>query len=335
MVRVAINGFGRIGRLTMRAALENKDVEVVAINDLADCATLAHMLKYDSVYGQLKADIKVNERSIAINGKDVMVYSEREPSAIPWLDHDVEVVVESTGIFRKKSTASAHLTAGAKKVIITAPADVDAVLVLGVNEHIYDPEKHFIISNASCTTNALAPLAKVLHENFGLRKGLMNTTHAYTNDQQLLDFPHSDLRRARAAALSMIPTTTGAAKTVGEVIPELKGKIDGMAVRVPTPTVSLVDFVAELEKETTAEEINQAFIKAATASPYIAYSPDPLVSVDYTGSRYSATIDGLSTMVLGGNLARVLAWYDNEWGYSCRVVDLVEYISARGKGLTR
>ncbi len=332
MVRTAINGFGRIGRLTLRAALESNDIDVVAINDLADCATLAHMLKYDSVYGKLNADVEVENRSIIINGNKIMVYSERDPSAIPWFDQEVDVVIESTGIFRDKSSASSHLNSGAKKVIITAPADVDIVLVLGVNEHLYDPEKHFIISNASCTTNALAPLAKVLHDNFGLRKGLMTTTHAYTNDQQLLDFPHSDLRRARAAALSMIPTTTGAAKTVGEVIPELKGKIDGMAVRVPTPTVSLVDFVAELEKNTTAEEVNQAFKKAVSKSPYISYSSEPLVSVDYTGNNYSATIDGLSTMVLDGNLVKVLAWYDNEWGYACRVVDLVSYIASKEKG---
>ncbi|MFU8795022.1 MAG: type I glyceraldehyde-3-phosphate dehydrogenase, partial [Dethiobacteria bacterium] len=257
------------------------------------------------------------------------VFTEREPAKIPWKDYDVDLVIESTGIFRTLQTASAHLNAGAERVIITAPAEADIVMVLGVNDHLYDPEKHFLISNASCTTNALAPLAKVLHENFGIKKGLMNTTHAYTNDQNLLDFPHSDLRRARAAALSVIPTSTGAAKTVGEVMPELKGRIDGLAIRVPTPTVSLVDFVAELEKEATVDEINAALKKEADGSDYFAFSDLPLVSVDYKGDPHSATVDGMSTMVIGGNMARVLAWYDNEWAYSCRVIDLAALIASK------
>ena len=329
MLKVGINGFGRIGRLSMRASLNQDKVKVVAINDLSENNTLAHLLKYDSVYGILNADIKSDDEGFMINGERIRVFSEREPAKLLWKDAGVDVVIEATGIFRKREAAAAHLSAGAKRVIITAPAAVDIVIVLGVNGHLYDPDKHFIISNASCTTNALAPLVKVMHENFGVKKGLMNTTHSYTNDQQLLDFPHSDLRRCRAAALSMIPTSTGAAKTVGEVIPEMKGRIDGLAIRVPTPTVSLVDFVAELEKETTVDAINAAFIKAASGSPYLAFSDEPLVSADYKGNSYSSTVDGQSTMVIGNNLARVLAWYDNEWAYSCRVIDLAAMIAAR------
>ena len=329
MLKVGINGFGRIGRLSMRASLNQDKVKVVAINDLSENNTLAHLLKYDSVYGILDADIKSDNEGFLINGERIRVFSEREPAKLLWKDAGVDVVIEATGIFRKREAAAAHLSAGAKRVIITAPAAVDIVMVLGVNDHFYDPDKHFIISNASCTTNALAPLVKVMHENFGVKKGLMNTTHSYTNDQQLLDFPHSDLRRCRAAALSMIPTSTGAAKTVGEVIPEMKGRIDGLAIRVPTPTVSLVDFVAELEKETTVDAINAAFIKAASGSPYLAFSDEPLVSADYKGNSYSSTVDGQSTMVIGNNLARVLAWYDNEWAYSCRVIDLAAMIAAR------
>lgn len=329
MLKVGINGFGRIGRLSMRASLNQDKVKVVAVNDLSDNNTLAHLLKYDSVYGILNADIKSDNEGFLINGERVRVFSEREPAKLPWKDAGVDVVIEATGIFRKREAASAHLSAGAKRVIITAPADVDIVIVLGVNEQLYDPEKHFLISNASCTTNALAPLVKVMHTNFGVKKGLMNTTHAYTNDQNLLDFPHSDLRRSRAAALSMIPTSTGAAKTVGEVIPEMKGRIDGLAIRVPTPTVSLVDFVAEMEKEVTVKEINEAFKKAASGSPYLAFSEEPLVSADYKGNSFSATVDGQSTMVIGNNLARVLAWYDNEWAYSCRIIDLAAMIAAR------
>ena len=329
MLKVGINGFGRIGRLSMRASLKQDKVKVVAINDLSDKKTLAHLLKYDSVYGILDADLKSDDEGFLLNGERIRVFTEREPAKLPWKDAGVDVVIEATGIFRKREAASAHLTAGAKRVIITAPADVDIVMVLGVNDHLYDPDKHFLISNASCTTNALAPLVKVIHDNFGVKKGLMNTTHAYTNDQSLLDFPHSDLRRSRAAALSIIPTTTGAAKTVGEVIPELKGRIDGLAIRVPTPTVSLVDFVGELEKEVTVEAINTAFIKAAKGSKYLAYSDEPLVSADYKGNSYSSTVDGLSTMVIGNNMARVLAWYDNEWAYSCRVIDLAAMIAER------
>jgi glyceraldehyde 3-phosphate dehydrogenase len=329
MLKVGINGFGRIGRMTMRASMNQDKVKVVAINDLADNNTLAHLLKYDSVYGILDMDIKADERGFDIDGEKIAVYSEREPAKIPWREHDVDLVIESTGIFRTREKASAHLSAGAERVIITAPGEADLVVVMGVNEHLYDPDRHIIISNASCTTNALAPVAKVLHENFGLKKGLMNTTHAYTNDQQLLDFPHSDLRRARAAAQSMIPTSTGAAKTVGEVIPELKGRIDGLAIRVPTPTVSLVDFVVELEKETSVEAINNAFKQEAAASKYLDYSELPLVSIDYKGNPFSSTVDGKSTMVIGGNLARVLAWYDNEWAYSCRVIDLAALIASR------
>ena len=329
MLKVGINGFGRIGRLSMRASLNQDKVKVVAINDLSENNTLAHLLKYDSVYGILDADINSDNEGFLINGERIRVFSEREPAKLPWKDAGVDVVIEATGIFRKREAAAAHLSAGAKRVIITAPAAVDIVIVLGVNGHLYDPDKHFIISNASCTTNALAPLVKVMHENFGVKKGLMNTTHSYTNDQQLLDFPHSDLRRCRAAALSMIPTSTGAAKTVGEVIPEMKGRIDGLAIRVPTPTVSLVDFVAELEKEATVDAINAAFKKAASGSPYLAFSDEPLVSADYKGNSYSSTVDGQSTMVIGNNLARVLAWYDNEWAYSCRVIDLAAMIAAR------
>ncbi len=329
MLKIGINGFGRIGRMTYRAAQGREEVKIVAVNDLADNASLAHLLKYDSVYGILDREVLADDEGFLIDGERVRVFSERDPEKIPWKEVGVDVVVEATGIFRKRDTASKHLSAGASRVIITAPAEADVVLVLGVNEHLYDPDKHFLISNASCTTNALAPLVKVLHDNFGVKKGLMNTTHAYTNDQQLLDFPHSDPRRARAAALSLIPTSTGAAKTVGEVIPELKGRIDGCAIRVPIPTVSLVDFVVELEKTVTAEAINAAFKKAASGSKYLAYSDEPLVSVDYKGNEFSATVDGQSTMVVGDNLARVLAWYDNEWAYSCRVVDLAAIIASR------
>ena len=330
MLRVGINGFGRIGRLTLRAYLKDGKFQVVAINDLVDSTTLAHLLKYDSIYGELQDDVKAEENGLLVNGNLIRVYAERDPAQIPWRENGVDLVIEATGRFRKRDTASAHLEAGASRVIITAPGEVDAVIVLGVNEKIYNPAEHFLLSNASCTTNALAQLVKVLHENFGVRKGLMNTTHSYTNDQQLLDLPHPDLRRARAAALSMIPTSTGAAKTVGEVIPELKGKIDGFAVRVPTATVSLVDFVAELEKSTSPAAVNEAFKEAAQGSRYLAFSDKPLVSADYSGNPFSATVDGLSTMVVGGNLVRVLGWYDNEWAYSCRVVDLTNLVAEMG-----
>ncbi len=329
MLKVGINGFGRIGRMTLRASLNNEKVKVVAINDLSDSESLAHLLKYDSVYGILDADLKTDDQGFLIDGERVSVFSEKEPAKIPWKDAGVDVVIECTGIFTKRDAAAAHLEAGAERVIISAPAAVDEVFVLGVNEHKYDPKKHFVISNASCTTNALAPLVKVLHENFGLKKGLMNTTHAYTNDQNLHDFPHKDPRRARAAALSLIPTSTGAAKTVGEVIPELKGKIDGFAIRVPTPTVSLVDFVSVLEKNVTAEDVNAAFKKAAEGSPYLAYSEEPLVSVDYVGNPYSSTLDAQSTMVVEDNMVRIVGWYDNEWGYSCRLIDLAAMVAEK------
>jgi glyceraldehyde 3-phosphate dehydrogenase len=330
VLKVGINGFGRIGRLTMRASLGHEKVKIVAVNDLVDSATLAHLLKYDSTYGKLEAPIKALPDGLAIGDEQVKVYSERDPAKIPWQDSGVDLVIEATGLFRKRETASAHLKGGARRVMITAPAEVDVVIVLGVNDDQYNPSEHTLISNASCTTNALAPVVKVLHNKFGLKKGLMNTTHAYTNDQVLLDQPHPDLRRSRAAAVSMIPSTTGAAKTVGLVIPELKGKIDGFAVRVPTATVSLVDLVAELERDTTPAEINEAFKQAAEGSRYLAFSDEPLVSSDYRGNPYSSTVDGLSTMVVGGNLARVLAWYDNEWAYSCRVVDLAALIADAG-----
>jgi len=328
MIKVGINGFGRIGRLTLRASLAQDNFKVVAINDLVDSATLAHLLQYDSVYGKLDAPVKADAEGLIVGEDRIRVFSEREPAQIPWRESGVDLVVESTGRFRTRDTASAHLEAGARRVIITAPAESDVMIVLGVNEERYDPQEHLIISNASCTTNALAPVVKVLHDSFGLRKGLMNTTHAYTNDQVLLDLPHPDLRRARAA-LSMIPTTTGAAKAVGLVIPELKGRIDGFAVRVPSPSVSLVDLVSELEQDVTPAEVNEAFKKAAAGSKYFAYSDEPLVSIDYRGNPYSSTVDGLSSMVVGGNLLRVVAWYDNEWAYSCRVVDLLSLIAER------
>lgn len=329
MLKVGINGFGRIGRMTFRASQNQEKVKVVAVNDLADNDSLAHLLKYDSIYGILDAKVESDEQGFLIDGERIRVFSEREPANIPWKEAGVDVVIESTGIFTKREAAAAHLDAGAERVIISAPAAVDLVVVLGVNEHLYDPDKHVIISNASCTTNALAPLVKVLHENFGVVKGLMNTTHAYTNDQNLHDFPHKDMRRARAAALSLIPTSTGAAKTVGEVIPELKGKIDGFAIRVPIPTVSLVDFVVNLEKNVTVEGINEAFKKAAEGSSYLAYSDEPLVSVDYTGNPHSVTVDGQSTMIVQDTMARVVGWYDNEWGYSCRLIDLAAMVAKK------
>ncbi len=326
MIRIGINGFGRIGRLTMRASLGSEQVKVVAINDLVDSATLAHLLKYDSVYGKLDVPVQADPEGLRVGEDYVRVYSEREPAKIPWKESEVDLVVEATGRFRTREAASGHLKAGARRVVITAPGEADFMVVLGVNEERYNPQEHFIISNASCTTNALAPVVKVLHEKFGLAKALMNTTHAYTNDQVLLDLPHPDLRRARAA-LSMIPTTTGAAKAVGLVIPEVEGKVDGFAVRVPSASVSLVDLVAELEQEVTPAQVNEAFKEAASGSPYLAFSDEPLVSIDYRGNPYSSTVDGLSTMVVGGNLIRIVAWYDNEWAYSCRVVDLAAFIA--------
>jgi glyceraldehyde 3-phosphate dehydrogenase len=333
MVKVGINGFGRIGRLVFRAALNNPDVQVVAVNDLTDVKTLAHLLKYDSTHGTLDAKVEVGEDSIIVNGRPVRVFAERDPGALPWKDYGVEIVVESTGIFTKREKAALHLNGGAKKVIISAPAtDEDITIVLGVNEDKYDPAKHTIISNASCTTNCLAPMAKVLHEKFGILKGLMTTVHSYTNDQPVLDLPHKDLRRTRAAAQNIIPTTTGAAKAVGLVLPELKGKLTGLSLRVPTPDVSVTDLVAVLARDVTVEEVNAALKEAAEGplNGILAYSEEPLVSSDYIGSTASSTIDALSTMVMDGNLVKVVSWYDNEWGYSNRVVDLAAYIAKKG-----
>ncbi len=333
MMRIGINGFGRIGRNVFRAALSrDANLEIVAVNDLTDAETLAHLLKYDSVHGSLGADVKAESGAIRVDGQKVQVLAERDPAALPWGDLGVDLVIESTGRFTKRNDAEKHLQAGAKKVIITAPAkEEDLTVVMGVNHHLYDGTRHHILSNASCTTNCLAPVAKVLLENFGIRRGLMTTVHSYTNDQQILDLPHKDLRRARAAAESIIPTTTGAARAVSLVLPELQGKLNGMAIRVPTPNVSLVDLVVELERSTSAEEINQTLKAAAEGDlkGILAYSEEPLVSRDYNGDPHSSTVDALSTMVIDEKLAKVLAWYDNEWGYSNRVVDLALHISAR------
>ncbi len=328
-MKVGINGFGRIGRNVFRAALKESGVEIAAVNDLTNAKTLAHLLKYDSLLGILDADVSAGENSLVVNGKEIKVLAEKDPAKLPWKDLGVEIVVESTGIFRDRESVSKHLEAGAKKVIITAPSKgEDITIVYGINENKYDPDKDNIISNASCTTNCLVPVVKILIDNFGLKRGLMTTIHSYTNDQQLLDFPHKDLRRARAAALSMIPTTTGAAKAVAKVLPEMEGKMNGISVRVPTANVSLVDLVAELEKETTAEEINSAFKKAAEGklSHILEYCELPLVSKDFNGNSKSCIFDAGSTIVTEGNLVKVLAWYDNEWAYSCRVVDLIKYI---------
>lgn len=328
-IRVGINGFGRIGRLVYRAAMNDPGIELVAVNDLADAKSLAHLLKYDSVHGVLKADVSATEDSLAIGGKQTKVLKERDPALLPWKDLGVEVVVESTGHFTDRESASKHLEAGARKVIISAPAkSPDLTLVFGVNEERYDRDKHHIISNASCTTNCLAPVAKVLLDDFGIAKGFMTTIHAYTNDQCILDFMHKDLRRARAAAMSVIPTSTGAAKALGEVIPELKGKMDGVAMRVPTFDGSAVDLVVELGREATIEEINQAMKKAAGSERYkgfLEYTEDPIVSIDVVGNPCSSLFDAQSTLVIG-NMAKVLAWYDNEWGYSNRVVDLIKLV---------
>jgi glyceraldehyde 3-phosphate dehydrogenase len=334
MVKVGINGFGRIGRNVFRAALNNSEVEVVAINDLTDVNTLVHLLKYDTTHGRLDATVEAGEGALYVNGKEIKVFAERDPGNLPWASVGVEIVVESTGIFTAKEKAEAHLKGGAKKVIISAPAtNEDITIVMGVNEDKYDPSKHTIISNASCTTNCLAPFAKVLNDKFGIVKGLMTTVHSYTNDQQVLDLPHKDLRRARAAAENIIPSTTGAAKAVALVLPELKGKLNGMAFRVPTPNVSVTDLVAELSRDVTVEEVNAALKEAANSGPLkgiLNYSEEPLVSSDYNGDPASSTIDALSTMVVGGNLVKVVSWYDNEWGYSNRVVDLAAYIASKG-----
>ena len=330
-VKVGINGFGRIGRNVFRSVLEHgvKDIEFVAVNDLTDAKTLAHLLKYDSNFGTLPYDVKVEGDSIVVNNKKLQVFAERDPVNIPWGKLGVEVVVESTGIFRDAEKAGKHITAGAKKVIISAPAKGDvATFVLGVNEDKYDSQKDNIVSNASCTTNCIAPVVKVILDAFGIKKGLMTTIHSYTNDQCILDLPHSDLRRARAAALSMIPTTTGAAKAVGLVIPELKGKLDGLAIRVPTPTVSIVDVVLQLEKEVTKEEVNKALKDAANnkLKGILGVSDEPLVSIDYKKCPLSSIVDAEQTFCIG-DMVKILSWYDNEWGYSCRVVDLIKYMA--------
>ena len=332
-VRVGINGFGRIGRNIMRAALGDANIDFVAVNDLTNAATLAHLLKYDSVLGNLHAKVEVSGDGIAVDGDSFKVLSMRDPAQLPWKDLGVDVVFESTGLFTGRDDAAKHLTAGAKRVVITAPAkSPDLTVVLGVNEEKYDPAKHHIISNASCTTNCLAPLAKVIHQTFGIKKGWMTTIHSYTNDQNLLDLPHKDLRRARAAALSMIPTTTGAAVAVGEVLPELKGKLDGFAMRVPTPNVSVVDLAALVDKRTTAAEVNAA-LKAAADGPMkglLEYSTAELVSVDFKGNPHSSIIDSAYTKVMDGDFVKVLSWYDNEWGYSSRCVDLLRLLVKKG-----
>ena len=332
-VKIGINGFGRIGRQIFRIAWENDDVEVVAVNDITDTQTLATLLKYDSNYGRFPASVKVSEGSFEVDGKLIKAFAERDPAQLPWGDLGVDVVVEATGVFRDGRRAAIHReVGGAKKVIISAPAkpadSVDLTVVLGVNGNDYDPDKHHVVSNASCTTNCLAPVAKVLHETFGIRRGLMTTIHSYTNGQRILDLPHSDLRRARAAALNIIPTTTGAAKAVSLVIPELEGKFDGYALRVPTPTVSIVDFVGELEQNVTADQVNDALRAAAEGEleGILGYSEEPLVSMDFKGDERSSIVDGPLTNVQGGNMIKVVALYDNEWGYACRVVDLAQHL---------
>ncbi|WP_020621086.1 type I glyceraldehyde-3-phosphate dehydrogenase [Paenibacillus daejeonensis] len=333
MVKVGINGFGRIGRNVFRAALNNPDVQIVAVNDLTNTSTLAHLLKYDTTHGTLDAKVEAKEGALVVDGVEIKVFAERDPGNLPWGEHGVEIVVESTGIFTAKEKAELHLKGGAKKVIISAPAtNEDITVVMGVNEDKYDPAAHTIISNASCTTNCLAPFAKVLNDKFGIVKGMMTTIHSYTNDQAVLDVPHKDLRRARAAAENIIPSSTGAAKAVSLVLPELKGKLNGMAMRVPTPNVSVTDLVAEVKSDVTVEEVNAA-LKEAAEGPLkgiLNYSDEPLVSSDYNGDPASSTIDALSTMVVEGNMVKVVSWYDNEWGYSNRVVDLAAYIAKKG-----
>jgi glyceraldehyde-3-phosphate dehydrogenase type I len=331
-MKVGINGFGRIGRLICRASINDPDFDIVAVNDVTDAKTLAHLLKYDSTYGILDAEITAEEKAMTINGKKLKVLAVKDPSELPWKELGVNYVVESTGLFRSRDKAAAHLKAGAEKVVISAPpkGEADCMIVLGVNEGVYDSARHHVVSNASCTTNCLAPIAKVLHENFVIESGLMTTIHAYTGDQKLLDAPHSDLRRARSAANSMIPTTTGAARATGIVIPELKGKVDGIAVRVPTMDVSIVDFVCQTKRHTTSEEVNQAFKKASEGpmKKYLQYLDIPLVSCDFVGNTHSAMFDAAETNVIG-NLVKVLAWYDNEYGYACRMVDLIKYMDKR------
>lgn len=333
--RIGINGFGRIGRLTFRAMMKyhQDELEVVAINDLADTKTNAHLLKWDSIFGRYPGEVEVEDGAIIVDGKEIKTVSERDPGAIPWKDCGVDIVIESTGVFTDATKAVAHRNGGAKKVIISAPAkNEDVTVVLGVNEGDYDPANHHVISNASCTTNGIAPPVKVLHESFGIQKGLMTTIHSYTGDQVILDIVHKDLRRARAAALNMIPTTTGAAKLVGRLVKGTEGKIDGLSFRVPTPTVSVIDFVCDVEKEVTIEQVNQA-LKTAAEGPLngiLEYSEEELVSMDFKGNYHSSIIDAPGTMVIGGNMVKILAWYDNEWGYSCRLGDLCVYLASKG-----
>lgn len=332
-IKVAINGFGRIGRLLFRAAIEkNAKIDFLAINDITDAKTLAHLLKYDSVHGRFNAEVQVKENNLVVNGKEIKVLTQKDPAMLPWKDMGVYLAVESTGLFTDREAASKHLQAGASKVLISAPAtNPDITVVLGVNHDKYDHNNHNILSNASCTTNCVAPVTKVLQENFGVKAGLMTTAHAYTNDQRIQDLVHKDLRRARAGAINIIPTTTGAARAAGLVLPELKGRIDGIALRVPVPNVSIVDLTAILEKDATKEEINAAFKKAAEGPlrGILEYTEDPIVSTDVNHSTYSAVFDAQSTMVVAGNLAKLLAWYDNEWGFSCRMVELIELIGAK------
>ncbi len=332
-IKVGINGFGRIGRNIMRAAMDDSNIDIVAVNDLTNADTLAHLLKYDSILGNLKTNISASGDKITVNKDEFQVLSIKDPAQLPWKSLGVDVVFESTGIFTNRDGAAKHIAAGAKKVVITAPAKgPDFTVVLGVNEDKYDPAKHHIISNASCTTNCLAPIAKVLHETFGIRKGWMTTVHSYTNDQQLLDLPHTDLRRARAAALSIIPTTTGAAAAVGEVLPELKGRLDGISLRVPTPNVSVVDLAVVVDKKTTKEEVNAAFKSAADGKlkGILEYTEEQLVSVDFCGNPRSSILDAPYTSVMDGDFVKVLSWYDNEWGYSNRCVDLLRYLVKKG-----
>jgi glyceraldehyde 3-phosphate dehydrogenase len=335
VMKVGINGFGRVGRQVFKALRDYypDEIQVVAVNDLTDNHTLAHLLMYDSNYGPFDGDVSATEEAITVDGDEIRTFAERDPSKLPWGDLGAEIVIESTGVFTDADKARAHITGGAKKVIITAPAKgEDITVVMGVNQERYDPREHTIVSNASCTTNCLAPVAKVILEKFGIVKGLVTTVHSYTNDQNILDLPHKDLRRARAAALSIIPTTTGAARAVALVIPELKGKFDGFALRVPTPTVSIIDFVAQTERSATVQDINGALIEASEGElvDILDYTEEPLVSVDFKGDPHSAIVDGLSTMVIGENLVKVIAWYDNEWGYSCRVADLTNYMAEKG-----
>lgn len=334
-VKIGINGFGRIGRNVFRAAIDNPEVDIVAVNDLTDAKTLAHLLKYDSVHGVLDADIRAGDGKFSYNGQTITVLSEKKPASLPWSDMNVDIVIEATGRFTEGEEAAQHLRAGAKKVVISAPGkNVDTTIVMGVNHQDYDPERHHVLSNASCTTNCLAPVVKVIHNTLGIEKGVMTTIHSYTNDQQILDLPHKDLRRARAAGVSLIPTTTGAAKAVGLVIPEMTGKLNGFAIRVPTPNVSLVDLVAVVQKQTTAEKVNEILKKSSMGElkGILGYTEAPLVSKDYSGDSHSSIIDAMSTLVMDDNLVKIISWYDNEWGYSCRLLDLIMYITKREAG---